>query len=304
MALRSWGVSGRASPSTEDAAAQRRDRLGRALAAQQRPVRGGVDGGHPHAVGVEGTLVEARGPGARSAGPPGPSPPAPSPWDRPGGGALPGAGLLSGRGRARPRGRTAGRTRPAGTAARTGSNAYCRSPRKSCFTSMRFWVSVPVLSVQITVVDPSVPTDGRWRMSTFRRAMRWVASTRARVSVGSRPSGTMATMMPIAKMKASQNGTPRKPTDGKEDHPDQHREDADPSTQMLDLLAQRGDRAGGGSGEARDLAELGLHPGGEDDGLGLARYHRGPGEQDVAAVEQVIGVARRRLSHQRRPARR
>jgi hypothetical protein len=73
---------------------------------------------------------------------------------------------------------------------------------------MRFWVSVPVLSVQITVVDPRVPMDGRWRMRTLRRAMRWVASTRARVSVGSRPSGTIATMMPIAKMKASQNGTP------------------------------------------------------------------------------------------------
>ena len=45
-------------------------------------------------------------------------------------------------------------------------------------------------------------------MSTLRRAMRWVASTSARVSVGSSPSGTIATMMPIAKMKSFQNGTP------------------------------------------------------------------------------------------------
>ena len=45
-------------------------------------------------------------------------------------------------------------------------------------------------------------------MRTLRFAMRWVASTSARVSVGSSPSGTMATMMPIAKMKAFQNGMP------------------------------------------------------------------------------------------------
>ena len=73
---------------------------------------------------------------------------------------------------------------------------------------MRFCVSVPVLSVQITVVAPRVPIAGKRRMSTLRRAMRRVASTRASVSVGSSPSGTMATMMPIAKMKAFQNGTP------------------------------------------------------------------------------------------------
>ena len=38
--------------------------------------------------------------------------------------------------------------------------------------------------------------------------MRWVASTSAKVNVGSSPSGTMATMMPIAKMKAFQKGMP------------------------------------------------------------------------------------------------
>ena len=45
-------------------------------------------------------------------------------------------------------------------------------------------------------------------MSTLRLAMRWVASTSAKVNVGSSPSGTMATMMPIAKMKAFQKGMP------------------------------------------------------------------------------------------------
>ena len=35
------------------------------------------------------------------------------------------------------------------------------SPTKSRCTVMRFWVSVPVLSVQMTVVEPSVSTEGR-----------------------------------------------------------------------------------------------------------------------------------------------
>ncbi len=46
-------------------------------------------------------------------------------------------------------------------------------------------------------------------MRTLRLARRVGASTSARVSVGSNPSGTMATMSPMAKMKSSQGGTPR-----------------------------------------------------------------------------------------------
>ena len=84
---------------------------------------------------------------------------------------------------------------------------------------MRFCVSVPVLSVQITVVDPSVSTDDRCRISTLRFAMRWLASTSASVSVGSRPSGTIATMMPMAKMNAFQNGTPAKRPTAKKSRP-------------------------------------------------------------------------------------
>jgi len=88
------------------------------------------------------------------------------------------------------------------------SRSYACPPRTSWRTVIRFWVSVPVLSVQMTVVAPSVPTEGRERISTLRVAMRWVASTSASVSVGSRPSGTIATMMPIAKITAFQTGTP------------------------------------------------------------------------------------------------
>ena len=73
---------------------------------------------------------------------------------------------------------------------------------------MRLSVNVPVLSVQMTDAEPSVSTEVRLRMSTLRLAMRCAASTSDNVSVGSRPSGTMATMMPIAKIRSFQNGTP------------------------------------------------------------------------------------------------
>ena len=73
---------------------------------------------------------------------------------------------------------------------------------------MRFSVSVPVLSVQITVAEPSVSTDVRLRMRTLRLANRCATSTSDSVSVGSRPSGTIATMMPIEKIRSFQNGTP------------------------------------------------------------------------------------------------
>ena len=79
---------------------------------------------------------------------------------------------------------------------------------KSRCADMRFCVSVPVLSVQMTVVQPSASTAGRWRISALRFAMRCEPIASASVTVGSSPSGTFATMMPMAKMKVAQNGSP------------------------------------------------------------------------------------------------
>ena len=64
------------------------------------------------------------------------------------------------------------------------------------------------MSVQMTVVAPSASMAGRCRTRTLRFATRWAASTRARVRVGRSPSGTIAMMMPTAKMKSSQIGIP------------------------------------------------------------------------------------------------
>jgi hypothetical protein len=66
-----------------------------------------------------------------------------------------------------------------------------------------FSVSVPVLSVQMTVVSPSVSTDDNRRTSALRFAIRCVASASESVTVGSIPFGTTDTVTPIAKTKRS-----------------------------------------------------------------------------------------------------
>ena len=73
---------------------------------------------------------------------------------------------------------------------------------------IRFSVSVPVLSVQITVVEPSVSTALRRLTRAPCRARVATPTASASVIVGNRPSGTFATISPIAKLSASCSGNP------------------------------------------------------------------------------------------------
>mmetsp|Transcript_10209 Transcript_10209/g.20412 ORF Transcript_10209/g.20412 Transcript_10209/m.20412 type:complete len:201 (+) Transcript_10209:494-1096(+) len=66
-------------------------------------------------------------------------------------------------------------------------------------TEMRFCVSVPVLSVQITVVLPRVSTLSKFLMRAFFFDIRLLAIVSDSVTVGNNPSGTFATMIPMAK---------------------------------------------------------------------------------------------------------
>ncbi len=59
-------------------------------------------------------------------------------------------------------------------------------------------VSVPVLSEQMTVTEPSVSTAGRRRMMALRRAMRCTPMASAMVMIAGRPSGIAATARPTA----------------------------------------------------------------------------------------------------------
>ncbi len=65
-------------------------------------------------------------------------------------------------------------------------------------TVMRFSVRVPVLSVRMTVVAPSVSTADSRSISAFCRAMRHMPRARASVATIGRPSGMAATASAIA----------------------------------------------------------------------------------------------------------
>ena len=73
-------------------------------------------------------------------------------------------------------------------------------------TAISLRVSVPVLSVQMNVVEPSVSTASRRRTSACRRAMRCAPMASDSVTVGSSPSGTSATVTPIANRNPSRGG--------------------------------------------------------------------------------------------------
>ena len=75
-------------------------------------------------------------------------------------------------------------------------------------TFIRFCVRVPVLSVQMKVVEPRVSTAWRLRTRALRLAMRCAPTARESVTVGSRPSGTSATATPMANRKASRQEMP------------------------------------------------------------------------------------------------
>lgn len=66
---------------------------------------------------------------------------------------------------------------------------------------MRFCVRVPVLSEQMQVVEPRVSTASRFFTSTDFFAMRFAVNERLTVTVARRPSGTLATIIPMAKIK-------------------------------------------------------------------------------------------------------
>ena len=60
-------------------------------------------------------------------------------------------------------------------------------------TVISFWVSVPVLSLAMTVAEPSVSTAASRRTIALRFAMRCMPSESTTVVTAARPSGTAET---------------------------------------------------------------------------------------------------------------
>ncbi len=74
---------------------------------------------------------------------------------------------------------------------------------------------MPVLSVQITKVEPSVSTADRRLTRDPRRAIARTPTAGASVMVESSPSGTFATSNPTAKIAASVQDSPASTPSGK-----------------------------------------------------------------------------------------
>ncbi len=76
-------------------------------------------------------------------------------------------------------------------------------------TVIAFAVSVPVLSVQITVVLPRVSTAGSRRMIALRRAIRATPIASVTVTAAGSPSGIAPTARATAAVIIAANGSPR-----------------------------------------------------------------------------------------------
>ena len=72
-----------------------------------------------------------------------------------------------------------------------GRTSWSTPASQTSRAAIRLRVSVPVVSVQITLAAPSASTEGRWRTSALRRAIRCAAIASESVMVGSRPSGPL-----------------------------------------------------------------------------------------------------------------
>src|SRR5581483_3194034 len=94
------------------------------------------------------------------------------------------------------------------SAAAAASVSWSPSGLHAIVTCILFCVSVPVLSVQMTDVEPSVSTADRRLTRAPRRAMSRTPTASASVIVGSSPSGTFATSRPMAKLIAAANVSP------------------------------------------------------------------------------------------------
>lgn len=91
-----------------------------------------------------------------------------------------------------------------------GSPGTQRTPWASSSSAcMRFWVRVPVLSEQMVVTEPSVPTDGRRRTSACTATMRRAPRASSTVTTAGNASGMAATARLMAVRAMSSGASPR-----------------------------------------------------------------------------------------------
>ena len=132
-------------------------------------------------------------------------------------------------------------------------------------------VSVPVLSLQITVVEPSVSTADRRRMMAPRAAMRCMPTASAIVIATGRPSGTIDTIWLMATISTSASGSPRSRPSSMHDDEEHQRGAHQPAAELRDAQLQRRLRLARRPRSGRAMrADLGVRAGGHDHGARAA----------------------------------
>ena len=89
------------------------------------------------------------------------------------------------------------------------SHSLSSQSKSTCWHVITLVVSVPVLLLQMTEVDPNVLTDSRFLTQTFFSNIRFAVNVNGTVIVVNRPSGTFATMIPIRNTTLSTKAVPR-----------------------------------------------------------------------------------------------
>ena len=146
----------------------------------------------------------------------------------------------------------------------------------------------------MTVVSPSVSTEESRRTSALRFAMRWVPNASASVTVGSSPSGTFATVTPMANTKRSSRPMPRNPATTKKSEPRPKRDDSNQARDAAELQLERARLLLRMLRQLRDPAELRGHTRRDDDRLGS------PSRDMRSRVDESVGRDRTGLARERR----
>jgi hypothetical protein len=128
-----------------------------------------------------------------------------------------------------------------------------------------FWVIVPVLSVQMIVVAPSVSTAGSLRMMAWRRTISRIPSARLTVTMAGSPSGTaaMARLTAMSSMSSQLNPRSTPATKTSAAQPQSDEAQVRPSSSSFSCSG-----VGGGCCDCISsamLTDFRLHAGGDDD---------------------------------------
>ncbi len=138
----------------------------------------------------------------------------------------------------------------------------------------------------MTDVLPSVSTIGRRRTSALRLTIRRTPIASEIVTTAGSASGTTATASAMPNMNISSAGRPRSEADDHDERDHDERGLRERRAQSIEVLLQRGPTGLDRLHHLSDAAELGGHPGGDDDRVAAAVDDERPGVGHVLAIAE------------------